>query len=60
VQDPSTAKYDGMPASAVQSGLATYVLPVEQMPEQLMAYAKTASKEGKAGPACSGYDKQPQ
>ncbi|MFZ2196270.1 MAG: chemotaxis protein CheB, partial [Thermodesulfovibrionales bacterium] len=41
VQDPSTAKYDGMPTSAVQSNLATYVLPVEKMSEQLMAYVKT-------------------
>ncbi len=41
VQDPSTAKYDGMPTSAVQSGLAAYVLPVEKMPEQLMTYVKT-------------------
>lgn len=50
VQDPSTAKYDGMPANAVQSGLTTYVLPVEKMPEQLMAYAKTLIKR-KARPA---------
>lgn len=50
VQDPSTAKYDGMPANAVQSGLTTYVLPVEKMPEQLMAYAKTLI-ERKARPA---------
>jgi two-component system CheB/CheR fusion protein len=41
VQDPATAKYDGMPTSAVQSGLAAYVLPVEKMPEQLMTYVKT-------------------
>ena len=41
VQDPSTAKYDGMPASAVKSGLATYVLPVEKIPEQLAAYVKS-------------------
>ncbi len=41
VQDPSTAKYDGMPTSAVRSGLAAYVLPVEKMPEQLMTYVKT-------------------
>ena len=41
VQDPSTAKYDGMPGSAVKSGLATYVLPVEKMPEQLAAYVKS-------------------
>jgi two-component system CheB/CheR fusion protein len=41
VQDPSTAKYDGMPTSAIKSGLAAYVLPVEKMPEQLMTYVKT-------------------
>jgi two-component system, chemotaxis family, CheB/CheR fusion protein len=41
VQDPSTAKYDGMPGSAVQSGLATYVLPIEKMPEHLAAYVKS-------------------
>ncbi len=36
VQDPATAKYDGMPISAIQAGYATYVLPVEKMPEQLL------------------------
>lgn len=36
VQEPGTAKYDGMPASAIQAGYATYVLPVEKMPEQLL------------------------
>ncbi len=41
VQDPATAKYDGMPLSAVRSGLATYVLPVEKIPAQLMTYVKT-------------------
>ncbi|MEI7433218.1 MAG: chemotaxis protein CheB [Methanomicrobiales archaeon] len=41
VQEPSTAKYDGMPTSAVQSGLATYVLPVEKIADQLVTYVKT-------------------
>ena len=36
VQEPATAKYDGMPISAIQAGYATYVLPVEKMPEQLL------------------------
>jgi two-component system, chemotaxis family, CheB/CheR fusion protein len=36
VQDPATAKYDGMPCSAIRAGYATYVLPVEKMPEQLL------------------------
>ena len=35
VQDPATAKYDGMPVSAIHAGYATYILPVEKMPEQL-------------------------
>jgi two-component system CheB/CheR fusion protein len=41
VQEPSTAKYDGMPSSAVNSGLATYVLPVEKIPESLASYVKS-------------------
>ena len=40
VQEPSSAKYEGMPGSAVKAGLADYVLPVEKMPEQLTAYVK--------------------
>lgn len=41
VQDPSTAKYDGMPTSAVRSGLSIFVLPVEKMLEQMLTYMKT-------------------
>jgi two-component system CheB/CheR fusion protein len=41
VQDPGDAKYDGMPRSAINSGLADYVLPVEKMAEQLTAYFKS-------------------
>ncbi|MFH0966437.1 MAG: chemotaxis protein CheB [Methanobacteriota archaeon] len=40
VQDPVTAKYDGMPKSAINSGCATFILPVEQMPEQVIASVK--------------------
>jgi len=35
VQDPSEARYDGMPQSAIQTGLADYVLPVEEIARQL-------------------------
>ncbi len=42
VQDPKTAKYDGMPASAVATGLVDYVLPPEKMAEQLLNYIKRA------------------
>jgi two-component system CheB/CheR fusion protein len=40
VQDPAGAKYDGMPASAIQSGLATYILPAGQMYEEIALYVK--------------------
>jgi two-component system CheB/CheR fusion protein len=46
VQEPSTAKYDGMPSSAVNTGLATYVLPVEKITEQLVTYVKTIADTG--------------
>ncbi len=41
VQDPKTAKYDGMPGSAVATGLTDYVLPPEQMPAYLLSYVKS-------------------
>jgi two-component system CheB/CheR fusion protein len=40
VQDPATAKYDGMPASAIQSGLATYILPAETMYGEIAVYVQ--------------------
>jgi len=40
-QDPKTAKYDGMPASAVATGLADYVLSPDKMPACLLAYVKS-------------------
>ncbi len=36
VQDPSTAKYDGMLQSAINAGYATHILPVEKMPSKLL------------------------
>lgn len=35
VQDPEQAKFDGMPKSAIQTGLVDYVLPVEDMGGEL-------------------------
>lgn len=40
VQDPETAKYDGMPRSGIATGLVDFILPVEKMPEQLLGYIK--------------------
>jgi len=38
VQDEASAKYDGMPHSAIATGVIDYILPPEQMPGQLVAY----------------------
>ena len=40
VQSPESAKYNGMPRSAVATGLADYILPVDKMPEHLIAYVQ--------------------
>lgn len=37
-QQPDTAAYDSMPASAIATGLVDKVLPVEAMPEALLDY----------------------
>ena len=38
IQDPETAKFDGMPRSAIDAGLADHVLAPEQMPAALLSY----------------------
>ncbi|MFC1602486.1 chemotaxis protein CheB, partial [Pseudomonadota bacterium] len=53
-QDPKTAKYDGMPRSAIATGLVDYVLPPEEMVAQLQTYTKYAfDKEAKQVPSPS-------
>lgn len=36
-QEPTTAKFDGMPVSAIQAGYVTHILPVEKMPGVLLS-----------------------
>jgi two-component system CheB/CheR fusion protein len=43
VQDPKTAKYDGMPVSAAETGLADYIAPVQELPEKLLEYIRYTS-----------------
>jgi two-component system, chemotaxis family, CheB/CheR fusion protein len=38
VQDPNSAKFRGMPTSAIDAGLADFILPPAKMPAQLLAY----------------------
>jgi two-component system CheB/CheR fusion protein len=44
VQDPISAKFDGMPGSAIKTGLADYVLPPNDMPDQLINYTSQKIK----------------
>jgi two-component system, chemotaxis family, CheB/CheR fusion protein len=39
VQDEGTAKFDGMPRAAASTGLADFILPPQEMPAQLLAFA---------------------
>ena len=38
VQEPATAKFDGMPRSAIDAGLADIVAPVDELPGKILAY----------------------
>ena len=40
VQEPKTAKFDGMPSSAIAMGDVDFVLPAEKMGQQLIQYSK--------------------
>jgi two-component system CheB/CheR fusion protein len=45
VQDPGTAKYDGMPRSAIATDMVDYVLPAEKIPEMLLKYVRHPHKK---------------
>lgn len=38
VQEPGTAKFDSMPRSAIEAGLADIVAPAGELPEKILAY----------------------
>ena len=38
IQDPASARYDGMPRAAIDAGVADYILPPEAMPAKLLEY----------------------
>jgi two-component system CheB/CheR fusion protein len=43
-QSPETTEFDGMPRSAIATGLVDYVLPPSEMPARLIAYASQIFK----------------
>jgi two-component system CheB/CheR fusion protein len=51
VQSPESTEYDGMPRSAIATGLVDYVLPPAEMPAQLIAYAAHAFGKPQRAPA---------
>jgi two-component system CheB/CheR fusion protein len=49
VQDERTAKFDGMPRSALATGLADLVLPPEQIAKELVRWFKSTTNESLGG-----------
>jgi two-component system CheB/CheR fusion protein len=45
VQDEESAKYDGMPRSAIATGVADYILPPSEMPRKLIKYLRHSVNE---------------
>jgi len=41
VQDPAEAEYDGMPQSAIATGLVDFILPVAEIPAAILRYDRT-------------------
>lgn len=48
VQDPATAKFDAMPRSAAEAGLADIVASADTLPAKLIAYRRHVPQIGKA------------
>lgn len=51
VQDPATARYDGMPVSAAGTGLVDFVLPPDQIVGCLMTFFSRAAARARADEA---------
>ena len=62
VQDLKSAKYDGMPRSAMDTGLVDFVAPAEELPTKMIGYVKHSLRVSREGPvleekASSGLQK---
>jgi two-component system CheB/CheR fusion protein len=54
VQAPDTTEFDGMPLSAISTGLVDFILPPAEMPAQLLAFLnQTAARKQDAAPPSS-------
>ena len=50
-QNPESTEFDGMPNSAIASGLVDYILPPAEMPARLIAYAVRAFAQPRSATA---------
>jgi two-component system CheB/CheR fusion protein len=57
VQEPATAKFDSMPRSAIDAGLADIVAPVDELPGKILAYLQRTALIPRTEAA--GEDKTP-
>lgn len=51
VQPPEAAQFDSMPRSAIATGLVAHILPPEEMPEAMLAYARHPYAAARGAPA---------
>jgi two-component system CheB/CheR fusion protein len=56
VQDPESAKFDGMPNSAIASGNADAILPPQQIPDEIVAHLKRKALENRLGESMNQQD----
>jgi chemotaxis methyl-accepting protein methylase len=54
VQDPASAKFDGMPRSAVDAGLADIVAPADELFDRLIGYLQYVTYTTNAEPVIEG------
>jgi two-component system, chemotaxis family, CheB/CheR fusion protein len=54
VQAPASAKFDGMPRSVIDAGLADVVAPVDELAGRLLAYLARAPLTGRTEPELGG------
>ena len=57
VQEPQEAKFDGMPKSAIKSGMVDYILPVEEMGSEINRFIE-ASETIELNGELENYDEQ--
>ncbi len=58
VQSEEEAKFDGMPRSAISTGLVDFILPVAQLPAELLGYVRACGEPRPAEPVVAKSDEE--